>query len=237
MGTLTKTAKRRSTTKGGRATIKSPSTAKSYNARKEYDGKTYTGMAIGRAHKWNYDKGVWRETKITPDQWELTYDVIKRRAGHAPEGSGAPVGTAYNWFILSHQYVEKINADDYRTSMVGMKFKLAHRRAGKETWSTSSETQRKSLIKILKDFIDDLETMPERSMPVPLHFEYRGKKYEGVGIPMMASCHNGTCDRLDVTLNKKHLGVIKQNKNGWRITDVPQGLANAIGVKVLEWYE
>lgn len=237
MATLTKPSKRRSIKTMAKKRGKSPSVAKSYNARKEYNGRTYTGMAIGRAHKWHYDKGVWRETKITPDQWELTYDVIKRRAGHAPEGSGVAVGTAYHWFILSHQYVEKLNADDYRTSMVGMKFKLAHRGADKETWSTSTETQRKSLVKILKEFIEEIESEPERSTPVPLHFEYRGKQYEGVGIPMMSSCQNGVCDRLDVTLNKKHLGVIKHNKNGWRITDVPQGLANAIGEKVLEWYE
>jgi hypothetical protein len=54
---------------------------------------------------------------------------------------------------------------------------------------------------------------------------------------MMTSCRNGVCDRLDVTLNKKHLGVIKYTKNGWRLTDAPQGLVNAIGEKVFEWYE
>jgi len=90
----------------------SSSIAKNYNSFKEYNGKRYTGMAIGRSHKWNYDSGVWRETKVTPDRWELTYNVVKRRAGHAPEGSGVPVGTAYHWFILSHQFVEKLNADD-----------------------------------------------------------------------------------------------------------------------------
>jgi hypothetical protein len=26
--------------------------------------------------------------KITPDKWEFNYNVNKRRAGHAPEGSG-----------------------------------------------------------------------------------------------------------------------------------------------------
>ena len=124
--------------------------AKSYNSLKEFQGKQYTGMKIGRSHKWNYDKGVWRETKVTPDRWELTFNVIKRRAGHAPEGSGAPVGTAYHWFILSHQFVQKLNADDYVTSMVGLKFKLAHKRADKDTWSISDATRRKALINILK---------------------------------------------------------------------------------------
>jgi hypothetical protein len=139
--------------------------------------------------------------------------------------------------ILAHQYVEKLNADDYRTSMVGLKFKLAHKRSTKETWNASSEAQRKSLVKLLKSFIDEVEKAPEKSIPVPLHFQYKGKQYDGVGIPMMTSCHNGVCDRLDVTLNKKHLGVIKCTKDGWRLTDAPQGLVNAIGEKVFEWYE
>jgi hypothetical protein len=219
------------------ATAKAPAVARSYNRFKEYNGKAYTGMQIGRSHKWNYDKGVWRETKVTPDRWELTYDVVKRRAGHAPEGSGAAVGTGYHWFILSHQFVEKLNADDYVTSMVGVKFKLAHKRATKETWSVSDATQRKNLIQILKDFITELETEPQKSVPVPLHFEYKGKQFDGVGIPVMSSCHDGVCDQLDVTLNKKHLGVIKCTKNGWRLTDVPQGLTNTIGEKIFEWYE
>lgn len=105
--------------------------AASHDEFKNYNGKFYTGMQVGRSHKWNYDKGIWKETKITPERWELSYSVTKRRAGHAPERSGVPVGTAYHWFILSHQYVEKLNADDYTTAMVGLKFKLAHKRADK----------------------------------------------------------------------------------------------------------
>ena len=210
---------------------------KSYNSFKTHDGKLYTGMAIGRSHKWNYDKGVWRETKVTPDRWELTYDVVKRRAGRAPEGSGVPVGTAYHWFILSHQYVEKLNANDYLTSMIGVKFKLAHKRANKDKWSATDVAQRKALIKVLKGFIKELETEPEKTIPVPLHFQYRGKKYDGVGIPLMSSCHEGICEQLDVTLNKKHLGVIKCTDKGWRLTDTAQGLANAIGEQVFLWYQ
>ena len=209
----------------------------SYNSIKNYNGKQYTGMAIGRSHKWNYDAGVWRETKVTPDRWELTYDVVKRRAGHAPEGSGVPVGTAYHWFIMSHQYVEKLNADDYNTSMVGVKFKIAHKRASKNAWSSSDATQRKALINILKDFVKELESEPEKMLPVPLQFQYKGTDYNGVGVPVISSCQGGVCQQLDITLNKKHLGVIKCTKNGWHITDVPQGLTNAIGGVVQQWYE
>lgn len=211
--------------------------AKSYNSFKEFQGKQYTGMKIGRSHKWNYDKGVWRETKVTPDRWELTFNVIKRRAGKAPEGSGAPVGTAYHWFILSHQFVEKLNADDYVTSMVGLKFKLAHKRAEKDTWSISDKTRRKALINILKAMTKELEDEPEKTSLVPLTFAYKGKDYKGVGVPIISSCTNGVCQQLDITLNKKHLGVLKCTKNGWRITDVPQGLAKAIGEKVAMWYQ
>src|SRR5258708_23374012 len=103
-----------------------------YNQYKEFNGRQYTGMAIGRSHKWYYDKGEWRETKITPDLWEISYAVTKRRAGKAPEGSGVPVGTEYHWYILAHQNVRKLNANDYTTSMTGVKYKLAHRRADKD---------------------------------------------------------------------------------------------------------
>lgn len=211
--------------------------SRSYNANKEFKGKQYTGMQVGRSHKWNYDKGVWRETKVTPDRWEISYHVTKRRAGRAPEGSGAAVGTAYHWFILSHQYVEKLNANDYNTGMTGLKFKLAHKRAGKEKWSISDNAQRKALIQILKDFIAELEKEPEKTVPVPLNFEYRKKKYEGVGIPVMSSCENGICQQVDITLNKKHLGVLKHTSSGWRITDVPKGLTTAIRKEVERNYE
>jgi hypothetical protein len=68
----------------------------SYNRFKEFEGRQYTGMKIGRSHKWHYDQGDWKETKITPDLWEISYAVTKRRVGHAPEGSGVPVGTEYH---------------------------------------------------------------------------------------------------------------------------------------------
>jgi hypothetical protein len=45
-------------------------------------------MKIGRSHTWRYDRGEWKETKITPDLWQIGYAVTKRRAGRAPEGSG-----------------------------------------------------------------------------------------------------------------------------------------------------
>src|SRR5579862_5727088 len=75
--------------------------AASYNVVKNFEGKQYTGMQIGRSHKWYYDKGEWKETKITPDLWRIFYSVTKRRAGKAPEGTGAEIGTAYHWYICA----------------------------------------------------------------------------------------------------------------------------------------
>src|ERR671928_1770040 len=116
--------------------------SKTYNEYKEFEGRKYTGMKVGRSHKWYYDKGEWKEKKITPDLWQINYAVTKRRAGHAPEGSGVPVDTEYHWYILAHQNVAKLNANDYTTSMSGLKFKLAHKRADGEKWSASTRAQR-----------------------------------------------------------------------------------------------
>jgi hypothetical protein len=131
--------------------------SKTYNEYKEFEGKQYTGMKVGRSHKWYYDKGEWKEKKITPDKWEFTYAVNKRRAGHAPEGSGVPVGTEYHWYILAHQNVRKLDANNYTTSMTGLKYKLAHKRAEKEKWNATDNTQRKRLIQILQELIDQLK--------------------------------------------------------------------------------
>jgi hypothetical protein len=130
---------------------------KTYNEFKEFEGKQYTGMKVGRSHKWYYDKGEWKEKKITPDKWEFTYDVTKRRAGNAPEGSGVPVGTEYHWYILAHQNVRKLDANNYTTSMSGLKYKLAHKRAEKDKWSTAKNAQRERLIQILQELIAQLK--------------------------------------------------------------------------------
>lgn len=129
----------------------------SYNEFKEFEGKKYMGMKIGRTHSWHYDKGDWKEKKQTPDLWTFNYNVSKRRTGKAPEGSGVPVGTEYHWFILAHQNVRKLDANTYSTAMRGYKYKVAHKRAGKEKWSTSYSGQRKRLIKLLQSFLHQLE--------------------------------------------------------------------------------
>lgn len=75
-----------------------------YNALKTHQGQTYSGMAVGGSHTWDYDPGVWKETKEEPDLWKIDYQTNKRRAKRkAPAGSGAPVGTEYHWLIVGHQ--------------------------------------------------------------------------------------------------------------------------------------
>jgi hypothetical protein len=144
-----------------RAKQRASDEAVSYDEFKEYEGQRYTGMKIGRSHSWNYDAGRWKERKITPDLWQISYAVTKRRAGRAPEGSGVPVGTEYHWYILAHQNVEKLNANDYTTSLAGLKFKVAHRRADSGKWSATPKTQRKRMIRFLRDVIEDLEAQAD----------------------------------------------------------------------------
>lgn len=205
----------------------------SYNMFKKFEGKGYTGMKVGRSHKWYYDKGEWKEKKITPDLWEISYAVTKRRAGKAPDGSGVPVGTEYHWYVISHQHVKKINANDYSTVMSGLKYKLAHKRAGKDKWSATGRTQRKNLVKFLHEFIAQLE-----KEPVPLQLEYNGKTYKGEAVPIPNTCHDRVCPELDITLNDEHLGILHSMKTGWKMDEVKdQKLVNAIGKEVLLWYE
>jgi hypothetical protein len=149
--------------------------AATYNEFKTFEGHLYTGMKIGRSHKWNYDPGVWKETKITPDEWQIDYNVTKRRAGKAPPGSGVPVGTEYHWYIIAHQNVTKLNANDYSTSLRGLKFKLAHKRADKPKWSASERTQRRRAIKILSTLVEELKRQDakEETKVIPLKVKAR----------------------------------------------------------------
>ena len=229
-------AKRKRTASAGDS--REPDIAAGYNRFKTYNGEQYTGMKVGRSHKWYYDKGEWRETKVTPDRWEITYSVTKRRAGKAPEGSGVPVGTGYHWFILAHQFVHKLNANDYSTSMTGIKLKLAHTRAGSGKWNRSESGKRKFLIEALEGFIEELRNEPKASEVVPLDFIYKQKQYQGFAVPLPDGCHDGVCDRLDVILNNEHYGILKCTENGWRMTNVkPQSFVNAIAQEIFLWYE
>jgi hypothetical protein len=128
-----------------------------YNEFKEFEGRKYTGMKVGRSHKWYYDKGEWKEKKVSPDEWNFTYSVDKKRAGHAPEGSGVPVGTEYHWYIVAHQNVKKMDANRYTTAMTGIKYKVAHKRAQQENWNISERAQKMRLIRTLEKLVVQLK--------------------------------------------------------------------------------
>jgi hypothetical protein len=128
-----------------------------YNEWKNFEGQRYTGMRVGSHHTWYYDQGVWRERKMTPDEWTFDFAVKKRRAGKAPKGSGVPVGAEYHWYILAHQNVRKLNANVYSTALSGIKFKVAHKRAEDEKWSATEGTQKKRIIRFLEQMLADLK--------------------------------------------------------------------------------
>jgi hypothetical protein len=67
------------------------------------------------------------------------------------------VGTEYHWYIFAHQNVRKLDANNYTTSMSGLKYKLAHKRAEKDKWSTADNAQRERLIQILQELIAQLK--------------------------------------------------------------------------------
>jgi len=205
----------------------------SFNKFKNFNGKLYTGVQIGRGHHWTYDPGDWKETKITPDLWEISYAVTKRRVGHAPEDSGVPVGTEYHWYILAHQTARKLNANDYETKMTGLKFKLAHKRADKGKWSASGPTQRKHLVAFLKDFVAQLE-----KEPVAIEFTYGDKEYKGEGVPVVQTCEKGFCYELEISLNNDSLGIIRCGKSGWKMDLVKdQKFVDAIGAEINRHFE
>ncbi|MBN2151453.1 MAG: hypothetical protein JW839_08410 [Candidatus Lokiarchaeota archaeon] len=106
-----------------------------YDIVKEHGGRTYTGMAVGGHHDWDYKDGRWSETKVSPDKWTFTFDCDKHRTRHAPAGSGAAVGTRYHWYIVADQRVAKLDEDTYHTSMSGIKFKVGYRRPHWRAWS------------------------------------------------------------------------------------------------------
>src|SRR5215212_408519 len=132
--------------------------SKTYNEYKEFEGKQYTGMKVGRGHKWYYDKGEWKEKKITPDKWEFTYAVNKRDQGMLQKAQVFQLEqNIIGIYLHTHQNVRKLDANNYTTSTTGLKYKLAHKRAEKEKWNTTDNLQRKRLIQILEELIVQLK--------------------------------------------------------------------------------
>lgn len=121
---------------------------------KEFEGQTYSGMAVGGEHAWIYPNGLWRERKTAPEKWEFTFTSIKERERSAPLGSGVAPGTRYHWYLLAHQWVRKIDADSYHTFMSGLKFKVAHKRPQWRRWSCEypeQPSEREKILAILEE--------------------------------------------------------------------------------------
>lgn len=128
---------------------------------KSYNGKTYSGMAVGSAHSWNYLNAVWEERKVQPDLWQMNFTAAKHRARSAPEGSGAPLGTQYHWYIIADQIVKKTTADEYQTEMTGLKWKIGHKRPYWHGFSYTYPQQksyRQRVIEVLRETLLRLET-------------------------------------------------------------------------------
>ncbi|KAL4779148.1 hypothetical protein BJX76DRAFT_99214 [Aspergillus varians] len=148
-----------------------------YNALKSYKGKYYSGMAVGGSHTWNYDPGIWKETKEEPDLWRIEYRTNKRRARRAPEKSGAPVGTEYHWLIVGHQHVKKVDANTYETVLEGSKYKLAYKSATSSSWSVPTvKKQREREVELLEDAKLRVRGLPPVSEKVKVEKREKGQK-------------------------------------------------------------
>ncbi|KAL4976909.1 hypothetical protein BDW66DRAFT_45712 [Aspergillus desertorum] len=159
------------------ASTKKRGFAGGYNALKSHKGQFYSGMAVGGSHTWNYDQGVWKETKEEPDLWRIDYRTNKRRARKAPQGSGAPVGTEYHWLIVGHQYVKKIDANTYETVLKGSKYKLAYKSAASNSWSVPTvKKQREREVELLEDAKLRVQGLPPVSEKVKVEKQEKGQK-------------------------------------------------------------
>ena len=139
-----------------------------YDDLKEFEGETYSGMAVGGEHVWIYPNGLWRETKLSPNRWEFTFTSLKERERSAPMGSGVPPGTRYHWYILAHQRVRKVDADTYHTLMEGIKIKLAHRRPYWTKWSDEypgNVRAEETVRAVLEETLERLRADPREKAP------------------------------------------------------------------------
>lgn len=138
--------------------------AKSYSAKKEHEGKKYSGMRVGGIHRWNYPDGSWHERKNSPSKWDFAFASHKTRKRKAPTGSGAGIGSEYHWLIVADQWVRKVDANTYATVMEGEKHLIAFKKPDWQSWNTQFKNQkdaRQKTIKVLKEILHRLETEEE----------------------------------------------------------------------------
>ncbi|HEX6333943.1 MAG TPA: hypothetical protein VFZ78_06935 [Flavisolibacter sp.] len=72
---------------------------------------------------------------------------------------------------------------------------------------------------------------------MPVSFEYKWKIYHGEAVPVPQACNDGGCSDLDVSLNDRHIGIIKRRTRNWKIDGVKdQKFVDAIGTEIEKWY-
>jgi hypothetical protein len=138
---------------------------KYYNSLKEFNGQTYSGMTVGGKHSWDYNNGIWSETKIKPNKWKFEFICNKYRKNPAPPGTGAPNKTEFHWYILADQKVVKLDENTYKTVMTGSKYKIGHKRPNwKQNWSYDykKESYEDKIIEILEEIIERLKAKKKR---------------------------------------------------------------------------
>jgi hypothetical protein len=96
--------------------------------------------------------------------------------------------------------------------MTGLKFKLAHKRAGHDKWNASAKTQRRHLVEFLHQMIAQLE-----QEPVLLEFTVDDVAYEGEALPILGTEIDGVFREFEVTLNNRNYGIIRHLKSGWKL--------------------
>ena len=130
----------------------------SYDAFKDYEGRRYTGMKIGRGHKWRYDEGDWIEKKLRLKNGRSGSRPSSADAATHPRARAfrrAPSTTGTCWPIRARASSTRTPT---RPTWSATNSELAHKRADKGTWSASEKARRAHLIKILKQMIADLES-------------------------------------------------------------------------------
>lgn len=131
-----------------------------YDNLKKFHGKTYTGMLVGQSHHWIYNDGRWNEKKISPNEWQVSFNSVKTRTHAAPMNSGAKIGTKYHWYIIADQIATKLDANSYLTKLKGTKFKIGHKRPNWKSFSyeyPEQENYKEQVIKVLEITLDKLK--------------------------------------------------------------------------------
>ncbi|MFX0135137.1 MAG: hypothetical protein ACFFDN_15955 [Candidatus Hodarchaeota archaeon] len=138
---------------------------KYYNSIKEFNGQKYSGMTVGGKHSWNYNKGIWNETKIMPNKWKFDFTCNKYRNHQAPPGTGAPNKTEFHWYIIADQKVVKIDENTYQTVMEGLKYKVAHKRPNFKYWSYvyRHQSYEDKIIEILEETLKKLKAKKKKA--------------------------------------------------------------------------